>query len=162
MSSVVWDGDNLIQRVGDNIDELGHVKHDSNSNSYVLWLRDLRDLFGVNKGYVRGDSFPSMKDAKRHAANSTSAWLFHFMWLVGLRDRQQVSDADIAQFMTDAEGGKPLTVSTFKEEMGAIKSALQRAEKDANEKERNARKREILFFIAGLVIGLIGIAVSVL
>ena len=162
MSSVVWDGDNLIQRVGDDIDELGHVKHDPNSNSHVLWLRDLRDVFGVNKGYVRGDSFPSMNEAKRHAATSTSAWLFHFMWLVGLRDRRQVSDADIAQFMTDAEAGKPLTVSTFKEEMGVIKSALQRAEKDADEKERNARKREILFFIAGLVIGLIGIAVSVL
>ena len=162
MSSVVWDGDNLIQRVGDDIDELGHVKHDPNSNSHVLWLRDLRDVFGVNKGYVRGDSFPSMKDAKRHAATSTSAWLFHFMWLVGLRDRRQVSDADIARFMTDAEAGKPLTVSTFKEEMGIIKSALQRAEKDADEKERNARKREILFFMAGLVIGLIGIAVSVL
>ena len=162
MSSVVWDGDNLIQRAADHSEELGHVKFDEHSKTYVLWLRDLREVFGVNKGYVRGDSFLSMKDAKRQAATSTSAWLFHFMWLVGLRDRGQASDADIAQFVTDAEAGKPLTVSTFKEEMGVIKSALQRAEKDADEKERNARKREILFFIAGLVIGLIGIAVSVL
>ena len=161
MSSVVWDGDNLIQRVGDDIDELGHVKFDPNSNAYVLWLRDLRGVFGVNNGYVRGDSFPSMKDAKQHAASSTSAWLFHFMWLVGLRDRGQASDANIAQLIADAESGKPLTVSTFKEEMGAIKAALERAERDADEKERNARKREILFFIAGLVVGLLGIVVSV-
>ena len=161
MSSVVWDGDNLLQRVGDNIEELGHVKFEPNSSSYVLWLRDLRGVFGVNNGYVRGDSFPSMKDAKQHAAFSTSAWLFHFMWLVGLRDHGHTSDADVAQVLADAESGNPLTVSTFKEEMAAVKAALERAERDADEKERNARKREILFFIAGLVVGLLGIVVSI-
>lgn len=161
MSSVVWDGDNLIQRVGGDVEELGHVKFEPSSNRHVLWLRDLRGVFGVNNGYVRGDSFPSMRDAKQHAASSTSAWLFHLMWLVGLRDRGQASDAEVAQVLADAESGRPLTVSTFKEEMGAIKAALERAERDADQKERTARKREILFFIAGLIVGLIGIVVSI-
>ena len=51
MSSVVWDGDNLVQRVGDDIEELGHVKFEPASNRYVLWLRDLRGVFGVNDAY---------------------------------------------------------------------------------------------------------------
>jgi len=160
MSSVLWDGDNLVQRAGDHIEELGHVKFEPASNRYVLWLRDLRGVFGVNDAYIRGDSFPSMRDAKQHAASSTSAWLFHLMWLAGLRDRGQASDADVAQALADAESGKPLTVSTFKEEMGAVKAALQNAQRDAEQKDRNARKREILFFVTGLVVGLLGIVVS--
>ena len=161
MSSVVWDGDNLVQRVGDDIEELGHVKFEPASNRYVLWLRDLRGVFGVNDAYVRGDSFPSMRDAKQHAASSTSAWLFHFMWLAGLRDRGQASDADIAQVLADAETGKPLTVSTFKEEMETIKAVLNKAERDAEQKDRKARKREWSFFIAGLAVGLLGNLVSI-
>ena len=65
MSSVLWDKDNLIQRVGSNIEELGHVRHEENSNQYVLWLKDTRGVFGSNKGYIRGDTFPSMEDAKQ-------------------------------------------------------------------------------------------------
>ena len=158
---MVWDGDNLVQRVGDDIEELGHVKFEPASNRYVLWLRDLRGVFGVNDAYVRGDSFPSMRDAKQHAASSTSAWLLHLMWLAGLRERDQASDADIALALADAETGKPLTVSTFKEEMGTVKAALESAERDAEQKDRHARKREMLFFVTGLAIGLLGIAVSI-
>ena len=86
MSSILWDGDNLIQKVGDNVAELArHVKHDENSNEVVLWLKDTRGVFGNNKGYIRGESFPSMKDAKRLATSSTSAFHFHHMWMAGLR-----------------------------------------------------------------------------
>ena len=79
MSSVIWDRDNLVQRVNDIIDELGHVKFEPDSSFYVLWLRDSRGLFGVKDAYIRGDSFPSMRDVKQHAASSTSAWLFRLM-----------------------------------------------------------------------------------
>ena len=90
-----------------------------------------------------------MRDAKQHAASSTSAWLLHLMWLAGLRERDQASDADIALALADAETGKPLTVSTFKEEMGTVKAALESAERDAEQKDRHARKREMLFFVTG-------------
>ena len=153
MSSVVWDGDNLIQKVGGNLEELGHVKYDESSNQHVLWLKDIRDVFGTHKGYVRGDSFPSMKDAKQHAAFSTSASLFHYMWMVGLRGNGNETDKDVAQSIEDAERGMPLTVSTFMEEMS-------KAKKEASEKERNSKKREILFFVIGLALGLIGIVAS--
>ena len=79
MSAVFWDKDRLIQRVGSNREELGYVRHDENSNQVVLWLKDTRG--GSNKGYIRGDSFPSMQDAKQNAAVSTSAQLFHYLWL---------------------------------------------------------------------------------
>lgn len=109
MSSVIWNGDNRVLRGGDNIEELGHVKFEAASNRYVLWLRDLRGIFGVNDAYVRGDSFPSMSDAKQNAVSSTPAWLFHLMWLAGLRDRSPISSAQVVQALADAESGKPLT-----------------------------------------------------
>ena len=152
MSSVLWDGDNLIQRVGDDIEELGHVKYDEHSNTHVFWLRDSRNVFGVNKGYVRGDSFPSMGDAKLHAASSTSARLFHFMWLVGLRTGAQASDADVAQAIADTEAGRPLTASTFKAEMEKIKAELQ---KSADNRERNVKRQNKWYFLAGAAISLI-------
>ena len=159
MSSVVWDRDNLVQKVGGNVEELGHVKYDQHSNEYVLWLKDTRDVFGTNKGYIRGDSFPSMKDAKQHAALSKSAWLLHYMWMVGLRDDGNKTGKDVTQGIEDSESGKPLTVSTFKEEMDKLTDDLDRAKKEASEKERKSGKRDICFFVAGLGIALVGIFV---
>lgn len=149
MSSVVWDKDNLIQRFRNHVEELGHVKFDPNSNNYVLWLKDTRDVFGINKGYVRAESFPSMRDAKQNAAFSVSAGLFHDMWLVGLRDTGIATDQDIVQRIRDAEGGEPLTVSTFKEELAKIAKT-----------EAESRKRARLYFIIGTVIGLIGAVIG--
>lgn len=141
MSSVLWDQDNLIQRVGNHVEELGHIKYDPNSNNHVLWLKDTRDMFGTNGGYIRGDSFPSMNQAKQNAAASTSAWLLHYMWLVGLRNADNAADQHIAQGIRDAENGKPLTESTFKDEMA------------------KADKRARLYLVIGIVIGIIGILV---
>lgn len=137
MSSVLWDQDNLIQRVRNHVEELGHVKYDSNSNNYVLWLKDTREVFGTNRGYIRGDSFPSMKQAKQNAAASTSARLFHYMWLVDLRGAENSTGQDIAQGIRDAENGKPLTESTFKYEM------------------EKADKRERLYLVIGIVVGIV-------
>ena len=161
MSTVVWDQDNLIQKVGDNIEELGHVKHDQNTDTYVLWLRDLRDAFGVNRGYIRGDSYPSMKDAKQHAVFSVSARLFHHMWLVDLHDSGQAADPGLAESIADAEASTPLTVSTFKDEMDNLKGSLQTAQKDANEKYRKARNLAIGLFVAALAATAIATAVSI-
>ena len=117
MSSVVWDQNNLFQKVGTNIEELGHVKYDDNSGEYVLWLKDTRNVFASNRGYIRGDSFPSMEEAKSRAAACASARLFHYMWLVGLRDSGKYTGTSLTQSIEDAENCKPLTVSTFKKEM---------------------------------------------
>ena len=143
MSSVVWDKDNLIQKVGGNVEELGHVKYDQHSNEYVLWLKDTRDVFGTNKGYIRGDSFPSMKDAKQNAAGSKSAFLLHYMWMVGLRDDRNKTGKDVTQGIEDSERSKPLTESTFKEEMDKLTAQLDRAKKEASKQARKSVKREM-------------------
>ena len=128
----------------------GNVKYDENLNEYTLWLKDIRDVFGNNKGYIRGDSFPSMKDAKQHAALSMSARLFHYMWLVGLRGDGNDTGKDVAQGIEDAESGKPVTVSTFKEEMNKLTEKLDRAE-----------KKQIWYFVAGICgSGLVGIVIG--
>ena len=147
MSSIVWDKDNLIQKVGGNVEELGHVKYDQHSNEYVLWIKDARDVFGTNKGYIRGDSFPSMKDAKQNAAGSKSAFLSHYMWMVGLRDDRNKTGKDVTQGIEDSERSKPLTVSTFKEEMDKLTAQLDRAKKEASKQaSKKIRKARDLFF----------------
>ena len=149
MSSVVWDGDNLLQRVGNNIEELGHVKYEENSNEFVLWLKDTRGVFGNKNGYIRGDSFLSMRDAKQNAAFTTSASLFHHMWMVGLRDDGKEAEKDVAQAIEDAESGQPVTVSTFKEEMAKMTEKLDSSEKKARR-----------YFVVGVVIGAIGLVIG--
>ena len=151
MSAVLWDGDNLIQKVGQNTEELGHVKLDEHSNEYVLWLKDTRNVFGSDNTYVRGDTFPSMNDAKERAASSRSAWLFHYMWLIGLQDSAASSDGTIAQAIADAKDGKPLKESTFKKEMKKLDESLR--------KERKFARR---CFFVGLALALVGIIISVI
>ena len=105
MSTILWSGDRLFQRVGDNVAELGYVQEDEDTGTCVLWLRDLRGVFGVGGGYVSGDSFASMKEAQQRAAGSLSAQQFHLMWLNSLHDSGQPSpdrgwfDMDWAPFI---------------------------------------------------------------
>ena len=156
MSSVLWDKDNLIQRVGSNIEELGHVRHEENSNQYVLWLKDTRGVFGSNKGYIRGDTFPSMEDAKQNAASSTSAWLFHYMWLIGLRTEGNERGRDVAQAIEGVESGKPLTESTFKEEMDKLKAeSKEEMDKLKAESNKQSRFHSVMGILAGIVISIV-------
>ena len=161
MSSVLWDGDSLIQKVGPHVEQLGHVKLDENAGTYVLWLKDTRAVFGPANAYIRGDTFPSMKEAKQRAAMSVSASLFHFMWLAGLRNSAQQVDGAIVQAIADAEEGKPLIESTFKKEMQKHTEHLNRVEADARESVRKAERRQKWYFVAGLAVALIGILFSV-
>ena len=39
MSSVIWDEDNLVQKVGQDVEQLGHVKLDENAGVCVLWQK---------------------------------------------------------------------------------------------------------------------------
>ena len=115
------------------------MKYDENSKDYVLWFKDTRGVFGdTTRGniYIRGDSFPSMEDAKQNAAISVSASIFHHIWMAGLQDKGKIGNKQFAQFKEDADSGKPLTESTFKEEMGKFKC----------------------WSIIGTVIGVVGIA----
>ena len=90
-----------------------------------------------------------------------SAGLFHYMWLVGLRDGGEQPDSAIVQAIADAEDGKPLKESTFKDEMKKLSERLNRADADARESVRKARAREKWYFLVGLALALIGILVSI-
>ena len=89
MSSIIWKGDYLSQHLRDYEGELGYVKLDQNSNTYVLWLKD---TFGVVMGtpdaYIRGDEFPSMVVAKQKAALSASAFILHCIWMRNVVKKQ--------------------------------------------------------------------------
>ncbi len=83
MSTIIWQGNKLVQRVRSRgmTEELGYVDYEASSGKYILWLKDTKNAFGLNGGYVRGDEFDSMADAKRRAAGSISAGLLHHMWI---------------------------------------------------------------------------------
>lgn len=84
MSVIFWRGDALIQRLSSRgmQDELGYIAPEGDSGRYVLWLKDTKGVFGVNGGYIRGDEFESISDAKQHAAGCASASIFHRLWMV--------------------------------------------------------------------------------
>ena len=81
MSSINWNGNRVMQRVGNDAEELGYVDLDSNSGTYVLWLKDTCGVLDLSGGYIRGDEFESMSDAKNEAASSPSAFIMHYIWL---------------------------------------------------------------------------------
>ena len=58
-----------------------------------------------------------METAKDHAASAVSARLFHFMWLVGLRDDGKGISKGVVQDIAAVASGKPLTISTLKKEL---------------------------------------------
>ena len=76
MSSVVWSGDTLIQRLGITSAELGYIRRDERTGKFVLWLKD--DRGGSD---VRGDEFNTLSEAKQLAASSPTASLAHMNWL---------------------------------------------------------------------------------
>ena len=77
MSSIIWQGDRLFQRVANDEEELGYVSLENDSGTYVLWLKDTCGVLGMN--YIRGDEFSSMTEAKAGAAVSPSAFIMHIM-----------------------------------------------------------------------------------
>ena len=81
MSSITWDNNRLIQRVGNDAGELGYVDRDENSGTYVLWLRDTSGVLDLNGGYMRGDEFGSLEEARKCAASSASAFIMHYTWM---------------------------------------------------------------------------------
>ena len=71
----------MVQSNENMVEELGYVALDPASGKYVLWLKDIYQLFTGGGKYIRGVEFGSMREAKREAAGSTVAILFHMMWL---------------------------------------------------------------------------------
>ena len=87
MSTLQWNGHRIIQSVGSKnaSAELGHVRYDKRSKTYVLWLNDFAGDFVGNPGqYVRGDSWDTMEEALEKAASCPSASLFHLKWIHSL------------------------------------------------------------------------------
>ena len=94
MSSITWDREQLVQRVGNDSEELGYVSLDSNSATYVLWLKDTVGVLDLNGGYIRGDEYASMADAKSNAAASPSAFIMHYIWMRRLTKRRVIEALD--------------------------------------------------------------------
>ena len=82
MSGIFWKENTLFQRVGNDEEELGFIGFNVNSEIFVLWLKNTCDLLGPKGGFTRGDEFPSLEAAKRHAATSRSASIYHHVWMM--------------------------------------------------------------------------------
>ena len=94
MSSVTWKENRLFQHVGKHDEELGYVDFDQNSTTYVLWLKDTCGVLGLHGEYIRGDESLSMAAAKQKAASSSSAFIFHCIWMRNVVKRETIRALD--------------------------------------------------------------------
>ena len=81
MSSISWVGNRLVQGVKQRKGELGYVAFDEHTKTHVLWLKDHDGVFTTPGSYVRGDEWPTLREAKANAAGSPTAFLAHCMWM---------------------------------------------------------------------------------
>ena len=89
------------------------------------------------------ESFPSMKVARLHAACSTTVLLFHYIWLVGLSNRRNDINADVAPGIADPAMGNALAVSRSKEEIEKLSEKPDEAQQETWTNERKSMNREI-------------------
>ena len=100
MSSIIWDGNRLIQKMGGEETELGYIGFDENTETYALWLKDHNGAFVAKGSYIRGDTWNTLAEAKEKAAGCSSAFLTHLMWIKSLDFRygflaMQYDDPDL-------------------------------------------------------------------
>ena len=142
MSSVTWQENRLIQRAREQVEELGYVAFDQNSNTYVLWLKDTCDAFGLNGGYLRGDEFPTLDAAKQTAAFSMSARLVHHMWMVKLGKESRKDRKYVQEWIDELQAsGEILSESSFLSHMKKM--------------ELKKRKFSIFMTIFGVIFGIL-------
>ena len=89
MSAIIVRENRLFNHKGNHTEELGFIGYDDNSKSFVLWLKDICDSFGLNGGYRRGDEYLSLEDATQNAAASKSAFAHHLLWLQKIATAEQ-------------------------------------------------------------------------
>ena len=114
MSSMFWHDNILVQRLMSHTEELGRLNYDSFTETYVLWLKDHWGRFGPKGGHFRGDEFASFEEGREKGASSVSAHIFHWMWLLDLKEN---NPQEAAQSIETLKEGKPLDVSTLREEL---------------------------------------------
>ena len=131
MSSLQWDGHRIIQSVGSKkaSAELGYISHDKHSGKYVLWLKDFAGDFSGNPGhYVRGDSWDTLDEAHKEAANCPSAFLVHLKWMHSLDMEfgfmaMQFGDAQLEKIVADQI--KPTIRRSFNIEVNTARDIAQ-------------------------------------
>ena len=90
MSNMRWEDDQkIVQGLRDQTAELGYIGAETHTGKFVLWLKDNEGIFGAKDGYIRGDEWDSLDEAKQRAIDSTSARLAHFIWLQSLKEKPE-------------------------------------------------------------------------
>lgn len=89
MSAITWQDNRLMQRVGDDEAELGYIGTPTaavavatHKGPFVLWLRGPLHAPG---SYLRGEEWPSLREARQEAARSLTAQLAHLAWMASKR-----------------------------------------------------------------------------
>ena len=94
MSTMTWDGNRIMQQVGRNKEELGDIRFDENTKTWVLWLKDAFGVLGLNGGDIRGDEYESDEEAKDKAMVSPAAFIMHYIWIRRVTKRQIIEALD--------------------------------------------------------------------
>ena len=82
MSSVHLVGDYVFQKLGGEQAELGYIKEDENTGTYVFWVKDYDGkVLGSPGVYIRGDEWPTLVEARESVLESVSVRLAGLRWM---------------------------------------------------------------------------------
>ena len=80
MSSLIWSGNNLIQRRRDQSEILGFVEPVEDTGKYLFWVKNIYAPSEGNGYFINGGSF-SPEDVKRKVLDSSVTQVMHALWL---------------------------------------------------------------------------------
>lgn len=119
MSSVVWEGDRLFQRVGGRRAELGYIRQDDKRGKVVLMLNG--ESLGLPRNQYRlGDEWNTIEEAKEKAAGCAVASLAHTIWMG--RDAERSVYIKVIFVILENP-----SIQQSPEDIGKVKAAVQDA-----------------------------------
>ena len=80
MSSVIWSGNQLIQRCRDQTEILGFIESAEDTGTYSFWVKNIHVQSEDGGYFINGGSF-SPEDVKRKVLDSPVTQVMHALWL---------------------------------------------------------------------------------
>ncbi len=127
MSFIQLSRNRIVQRLRGKEEELGRIELDTNSQTYVLWLRDTFGVATTAGALIRADEYPSLDDAKAKVLQARSVFIWHCIWMRGIikREAERELDERWEEFVASAEAAP--TKASMKDR---IRAAIDRLPAD--------------------------------
>ena len=105
--------------------ELGRVRFEPSSKTYVLWLKDTFGVTGPRGGYVRADEYHTMAEAETQAVRAPCVFIWHLIWMRGVVKREAEQALDDRWDEIEAATGAEVTQARAKDRVRASLDRLR-------------------------------------